>query len=47
LFLFARLTSDHMFVYLSQEEPFTSAMSYSRLPSQNRHGKRFFRFLIF
>jgi len=40
-FLFARLTSDQMFAYYVQE-PCASAMSYSRLPSFNHHGKCFF-----
>jgi len=45
LFLFVRLTSDHIFAYLSPET-IASALSYSRPPSCNRHEKRFFRLLI-
>jgi len=45
LFLFARPTSDHMLAYLSPGT-ICFSMSYSRHPSWNRHGKRFFRFVI-
>jgi len=42
VFLFTRLTSDHMHMPIYLQEPFASAMSYSRPPSCNHHGNFFF-----
>jgi len=46
VFLFTRLTSDHMHMPIYLQEPFASAMSYSRPPSCNHHGNFFFRVLF-